>query len=337
MMFGGLGARRQMAEAMAAGMMPGDGAIPPASGEQMSRGWARPDIQDGPAPGGLLAQPPRGLFGGPTPDQAPPTPMQAPQAMPQGMPQGLPQPMPQRGGGFDYGAAQAALLPQKPKGSKFVHTLGDIASILGPALMAANGDQAGANAFIARMAAKKDEASRRQWDTNRMLAEWQHQDYARQNGADLTAAQPFTIGRDRLRYDPQTGQTASIYHGPADFEDYAQKMGFEPGTPEYVHAAQDYILRGNGPTAVGLDMSLDNHRTGNRSTLENQRFQNRSSLQQQGQQGRETLRGLPSYRDTHPLPGRGGGGGRAAGSAPTATGPNGQKIMWNGSAWVPVK
>lgn len=30
------------------------------------------------------------------------------------------------------------------------------------------------------------------------------------------------------------------------------------------------------------------------------------------------------------------GGGQGGGSAPTATGPNGEKVQWNGSAWVPV-
>ncbi|NML95463.1 hypothetical protein [Novosphingobium olei] len=322
MIFGGLGARRLLDDAILQ-QLPGpivgygggtfnmDGSVATPDTRDLSEGQQSAELP-------ATETPPKGMFGRPLP-------MSSTQAT---------RPIDQaRKPTFDYEATQAALMPPR-KGSKLVQTLADIAGVLGPALMAASGDGAGASAGIAALNARRQEASRRQWDTNRMLAEWKHQDWARQNAADLDASQPFTLGRSRYQYDPNSGETSMLQHEPADFEDYAAAMGYEPGSPQYVQAAQDYILRGNGPTAVGLDMSLDNHRTNNRATLENLRQQNRLRYQQQGIAGRVQVKSAPTYRDTHPLPQRGGG--RSAASAPTATGPNGQKVMWNGSAWVPA-
>ena len=172
-----------------------------------------------------------------------------------------------------------------------------------------------------------------------------------QNGADLSASAPFTIGRDRLAYNPASGETSSLYHGPADFESYASTMGFKPGTPEYRAAAQDFVLRGNGPTAYSNDTKLDDYRTGNRITVEGVRQGNRIGLEgvrqhdriglegvregnrvavegvRQGnrvglegvrQGDRMTVRGSPSYHDLHSTPRRGAGESRPVVATPEA-------------------
>lgn len=126
--------------------------------------------------------------------------------------------------------------------------------------------------------------------------------------AKLNAPQYFMSGRDRVAFDPSTNQASVVYDGAESFEQYAKSLGHEPGTPEYEAAAQDYVLRGNGPTAYGYDVGLENERYENRVGLEGVRQRNRSAL-----------RSAPTYRDLHPraaAPGRAAGGsGRPAGYA----------------------
>ena len=215
---------------------------------------------------------------------------------------------------FDYEGAIRALSPQEKKRSTG-QKVADAAALF---VMGAAGNQAGVNAFAQRRRTNEQRA----WEVARDVAQWKHADWARQNGADLGAAAPFTIGRDRLQYDPTTGETNTLYDGPEDFESYAEAKGFEPGSQQYFDAVEDYVLRSNGPTAYGRDKALDDYRTGNRLKMEGVRQGNRM-----------TVRGSPTYRDTHPQPG--GGGRRSA--RPTATGPNGQKVEWDGNAWVPVQ
>jgi hypothetical protein len=159
--------------------------------------------------------------------------------------------------------------------------------------------------------------------------------------ANLEAAKPFTIGHDRVAYDPATGKAALLYQAPEDFESYAQTLGFQPGTPEYFKAAEDYVLRANGPTALQNDQTIDDYRTANDRGLENLRQDNRVSLENLRQGNRVSLHGAPTYRDTHSLPPtyhdlhptpRTPSSHSSA--RPTATGPNGEQIQWNGSAWV---
>jgi hypothetical protein len=120
----------------------------------------------------------------------------------------------------------------------------------------------------------------------------------------------------------------SAYSQPTSQEAYALSLGLKPGTTEYNTAMQDYILRGNGPTAYGFDTGLDDHRTSNDGKLEDQRQRNRLRL-----------RGAPTYRDLNPPPPRQAAPASAPRRAarPTATGPNGKKVEWDGKAWVPVQ
>lgn len=148
---------------------------------------------------------------------------------------------------------------------------------------------------------------------------------------DWKAGQPddFMSGGDRVRYDPKTKQTYVLYQAPEQFEKYAGALGFEKGTPEYNQALQDYVLRGNGPTALGYDEELEGVRQGNR-------------LQ---------LRGMPTYGQSHPrpvAPRRGGGtmplpkplGGvkPPTVSGPIATNPKtGERMRLVNGKWIPVR
>ena len=142
------------------------------------------------------------------------------------------------------------------------------------------------------------------------------------------AAANLNPGDQRLYGNPNAG--GSIYQAPTAAEQYAGSLGETAGTPGYRTALQDYTLKGSGPTAYGYDVALDDHRTANDRGMERLR-----------QVGRASLRGQPTYRDLNPPPLRVGAS-RAGASprkkrGPTATGPNGEKIEWNGSEWVPVR
>lgn len=203
---------------------------------------------------------------------------------------------------FDYQSAINAMLPPEKQHSKTHNTIMKILEIAAPALMAAGGNQAGAQAFISQMAERRRMAEQRRFDVAKAVAGWQHQDWSRQNSADLSASAPFTIGRSRLQFNPGTGSVDTLYDGPADFEDYATAQGLEPGTEDYFNAVEDYVLRGNGPTALAYDKQLDDYRTGNRRSLETMRQGNRIALEGVRQGNRVGLRGVPTYRDTHPRP-----------------------------------
>ena len=231
------------------------------------------------------------------------------------------------GQSFDYEAALASMLPQQKKRS----TLEKIASIAAPMLMGMAGNQAGANAFLANQQSRRDADARQRNASLGMVERWKHNDFARQNGADLRASAPRVIGRSMVQYDPNSGSVGELYDGAEDFETYAETQGLEPGTQEYFDAVQDYVLKSDGPTAYERDRGLDDYRTGNRLKLEGARQGNRESLEGIRQNNRVTTRGLPTYRDTHP---RAAGGGKAR---PTATGPNGQKMEYDGTSWVPVR
>lgn len=141
---------------------------------------------------------------------------------------------------------------------------------------------------------------------------------------DFEASQPeyFMSGRDRVRYNPRTGQAEVVYDGTEDFEQYARTMGLQPGTEEYFTAVQDYVLRGNGPSAYGFDKQLDDYRTENDKRLDDYRTGNRLKV-----------RGQPTWRDRNPPAPRS----RAVPRRPRATNAQGQSVEWNGKEWVAAK
>lgn len=129
----------------------------------------------------------------------------------------------------------------------------------------------------------------------------------------LDASKPFTIGRDRVQFDPATGQSSVVYNGPQDFELYAAELGLEPGTPEYFAAVEDFILRSSGPSAHERDLEFDDYRTGNDAELEGLRQTNRERMEGLRQDNRETLEGTRqrnrlTVRTTPPARATGGGG-----------------------------
>lgn len=190
---------------------------------------------------------------------------------------------------IDYDELSRRLLPEQKKPS----TLKKIASVLAPALMAASGNQAGANQFIGMMANQRRDNENYRRDVLMRLADMKYRDYARQNEADLRAANPFSIGRDRVQYDPATGQTNVLYDGAQDFEDYAATLGLEPGTDAYFKAVEDYVLKSSGPSAHERDVEMDDHRTANDERLEGVRYGNRvnmEDLRQRNRLGMEDVR-----------------------------------------------
>lgn len=218
---------------------------------------------------------------------------------------------------FDYDAALEKLAGNQKK----IKDWRWVVAGLGAAL----GDPSGLRSLFG----ERDSRRQRMHEAEKTLLGWQYKDYERQNEADLRASNPFTIGRDRVMYDPATGEAHTIYDGAEDFELYAQKLGLEPGSPEYFQAVEDFVLRSSGPSAHERDIEMDDHRTGNDRSLESLRYGNRASLENLRQGNR---RGMVDYRNANPPPTR-----SRRSARPTATGPNGQKIEWDGKAWVPVK
>tara|TARA_R110000824_G_scaffold31825_3_gene103192 strand:+ start:3309 stop:4238 length:930 start_codon:yes stop_codon:yes gene_type:complete len=166
---------------------------------------------------------------------------------------------------------------------------------------------------------KQQQFAESQYERKRLA---EYDDAMRERGWEVQDAQDkrnapqfFMSNGDRVMLNPSTGQTTVLYDGQEPFEDYAQALGIEPGTDEYTTALQDYVLKSSGPTAYDYDVRLDSVRTGN----DIQRKQ------------------APTYRQSNPIP-RAGRSARKSGGAsrrPTATGPGGKRIEWNGSAWVP--
>ena len=239
-----------------------------------------------------------------------------PPISPTAAPTGLP-PANAPGDRPDYAALLRQSLGPRPE----LHGLRKVASILGPALMAASGNQAGANQMIETLRAPQDEYDRQSRTLGMEAVKWRRDD----DLAEQKRNEPrFFSGReDQVRYDPTSGTSERVYDAPQDFEDYADISGHEPGTPEYFNAVEDYVLRGKGPSAFKQDRDLEVMKNAQRITLEAERQRNRSAL-----------RGLPTYRDTHPAPARATAPRSKA--RPTATGPNGQRMEFDGTAWVPA-
>ncbi|MBY6015133.1 hypothetical protein KUV75_09505 [Qipengyuania gaetbuli] len=228
---------------------------------------------------------------------------------------------------FDYDAALKALTGDYKKPKAWQYAL----AAVGDALARNGGHQAFA---VQNIVNQQNEYRQRQLDAAETIAGWQYDDWARQNEADLRASNPFTIGRERLAYDPATGEANVLYRGRQDAEIYADSLGFDRGSEEWNAAAQDFVLRGSGPSAHARDLELDDYRTANdrdlegyrqenRLEMENTRQRNRSAMESARQGNRMTLRQTPSA-------GRGSGRRRAVDG-------NGNAVEWDGKAWVPVK
>lgn len=212
--------------------------------------------------------------------------------------------------------------PSEPNAPKR-NTLKDIASILGPALLGFNNPALGLQAAEMigrnkreaadrlRMQREKQQQWQREDDWKYLERDWQVED----RDAKTKTPQYFMSGRDRVMFDPSTGNSETVYDGIDDFDNYAKSLGLEPGTDEYETAVTDYVLRGHGPTALGYDKALDDYRTSNR----------------------QKVRGTPTYRDKNPRPPRS----LRKPAAPPVIAVNpktGEKLMVDSRGnWVPVK
>lgn len=208
--------------------------------------------------------------------------------------------------------AGVRLADAMPKKSGFFAKDGAWRDVLGSIGDALSGTPIYQNAMLQRRQMEQEDAQLQQ------RRAWELQD------RDWKESQPdyFMSGRDRVRYNPRTGQAEVVYDGTEDFEQYAQTMGLQPGSDEYFTAVQDYVLRGNGPTAYGFDKQLDDYRTANDKRLDDYRTGNRLRVRSQ-----------PTYRDRNPPARRSG----AAPKRPRATNAQGQAVEWNGKEWVAAK
>lgn len=187
---------------------------------------------------------------------------------------------PERTGPFDMQPRAGGLPDLQPK----KRSKRDIGKLLSDFIInygAASGHPL-ARSVLSRRAA--EEAQQRLWgreDEHRLQdRQWNIEDAQRE------ASQPkdFMSGKDRVRFDPVTGQATILYDAPESHEAYAASLGLEPGTEEYTRAMQDYVLRSSGPTAYGYDVDLDNIRT----------------------QNDIRRKSAPTYRQANPLPRRSG-------------------------------
>ena len=252
-----------------------------------------------------------------------------PATMPQGNPLGGSMRQP-----FDYAAARAQMMGEQEPISNWQKA----AAVIG-GMMSAAGGGADPMMGVRSLQARQQSMADRVRNANEAIQGWQRDDYEAQRDADLNASRPFTIGRDRLQYNPATGDVGTLYDGAEDFELYANELGLEEGSPEYFKAVEDYVLRSAGPSAHDRDMSLDDHRTANDERLEGMRYGNRLGLESERQRNRLELRNTPQARAPSSSSGRSGGGPRVRvrSGERTATGANGETLVVRNGAWVPAE
>lgn len=188
------------------------------------------------------------------------------------------------------------------------------------------------------------------------------------NGGSAYQAPRFIEnGVDTIQVDPMGGfDPRTVYQGMTDGEQYGRALGREPGSPDWNRALEDEQLGGDGPTAFDRDQQLEGLRHSNRVNLRSMPTYAQANprppssaggrgggrptslsgviapLLAKVSQGQPLSAGEQQALDTYYRRNGNRGGGRAAGGArgaarPTATGPNGQKVEWNGSAWVPAR
>lgn len=132
---------------------------------------------------------------------------------------------------------------------------------------------------------------RRQREQQQQAATWARQDAQRQQDRqwhvedrDVVANRPqyFMAGRDRVAFDPTSGQSKVVYDAPEDYQSYADTLGLNPGDEGYDAAVQDFVLRGAGPSAQAA----------------------RRALVGVQQNARLAQKAAPTYRDMHPIASR---------------------------------
>lgn len=238
--------------------------------------------------------------------------------------------------------------------------LADVLGTLGDSIATANGGQATYLPNKLRVQQQQAEWKHRQAEREQDRA-WQVDD--RDHKDNLP--QYFMSGKDRIAFDPKTGETQTVFDAPTDFQEYADLLGLVPGSDEYNSAMEDYVLRSNGPTAQLGRANLEDIRQGNRLKLrQTPTYANLHPRPTSGGNGGggsgggnhpprtpgnvyapildKIARGIPltpGEQNVINMRGRGGHGssGRSTTGTHTATDPKtGKKVQWNGSQWVPV-
>ena len=195
----------------------------------------------------------------------------------------------------------------------------------GQALLMAGGDPGRALALVderdrqteaQRLARAKEMVQAGRYDQ-------EHADKMDERQWQRTKPEYWSGNEDRLKFDPTTGQVVTVYDAPTDAQDYAASLGLDTETDAGRRAVQDYVLRGSGPTALESDLRLEEARYGHRAAL----------------------KGSPTYRQAHPLPGSLGGrrSRKPSSRSPrvregaTATGPGGKKVIYRNGKWVDLR
>lgn len=162
-----------------------------------------------------------------------------------------------------------------------------------------------------------------------------------------TAPKTYELNNNVYRFDPQAGAAERIIQGQTEAERYAETLGFQPSSPDFIGAVQDYTLKNDGPTAFGQNRTLQNDRlrqsdtnsirsaaTSAANSARSAATSRANSLTSTAGQLRSTAARIRAGE------GRGGGrngrsGGRVAPEGMIIQGAGGQKLIKRGGQWVP--
>lgn len=183
--------------------------------------------------------------------------------------------------GFDPSGLQNAIdenaAAPKPKRNFGDSTLGAIIGILGD----------GALGFVGQPAVYGPSIAEGRQRQQKMMEEYERRQRERAEGredkmweAENKPPTPFEVGNRIVTYDPREKATNVVYEGLSPAAEYAQTLGHQPGTPEYLDAIKDFVLKSNGPTGIAADREMLDRRFSNS----------------------QALKGTPTYQQTHPSP-----------------------------------
>jgi hypothetical protein len=223
---------------------------------------------------------------------------------------------------------------EQSKRDKWAQALAAIGTSFGAVQASMDGDHAGSNRMMENLRANFMQQRQRAqlgqslrnmgYNDDQIMVALENPEAVSRNYAEGFGTRVVAPGSAVIQGTPQGQQQQ--FRQPNEFEQYAAAQGYRPGSEQYNTAAQDYVLRGNGPTAYNYDQQLDEVRTANdielegerqqgRLTLEGARQNNRVGLEGVRQDNRVTTRQTPTYRDMNPPAPRAP---RAAAARPTA-------------------
>lgn len=191
------------------------------------------------------------------------------------------------------------------------------------------------------------------------LREAQMENAQRMRELQAKRYEPMSVGGSLVQLG-EDGQYKTLYDAPQAFEKYATALGYEPGTPEYRAAVQDYRLGSWSDPAMEAKRTLEGIRYGYRDDLQDQRLDvtrrgqdlnhqdrqasiaqsNTNNLRSTGvsrsnaQLRAQTQRGAYSYSNG----GKGSGKANSIADGTIISNPStGQRMKRQGGQWVPIK